>query len=173
MQTWPANTPFPDYSVLSGQTRHYKVRVVGLSGSTADSAVVNATVSWVGFWIHDVDDPEGTALHIPAYNSTVTDAWRAHVEYVQYEGRAGSVALESEHETDNFNAAFTLLRKDENWPLYNALIRRRGVYIVRTFEGSFYYGKIADITRDLITPVAFGYHVVLHLEGLDQSDLIA
>jgi len=170
---WPPNTPYPDVRICSTVPRSYRVVAIGVSGGlSANSSVVSVTVFWTGFFIHEQNDPTGTMLHIPAYNSTMGDSWSSDVKYVQYEGLPGNVALQSEHTAESFDASFIVLQSAGTWPLLLALVKLAGDYVIRTFEGAVFFGKIQSIPRQIRTPQAFAFQVTLHLEGLDKSKMI-
>jgi hypothetical protein len=183
-EIWPLNTPYNDYMAISGVTHHYKVEAVGTTGSVRMSAASAALLTIKkGFTIHDIYDPAATILNIEGWRGDMKGAWSFDVAYAEYETPTGTrrVALESDgFELDNFDANFVILTKVTSfypvnkWPLYEALIRRRSIYCIRTFgaNGKRYVGKISSLPHSIVDSngMLHGFSVSLHLEAVSINE---
>src|SRR5690606_23842544 len=93
---------YRDYLVGSGREYTYTAVAIAPDGPTATSEPVTAKVHFLGVWIHDPADPEGTIrqyLYGRAQRSDSTDVEQAQHHYL---GREHPVTHWGEHTTERW-----------------------------------------------------------------------
>ncbi|GAB3115725.1 hypothetical protein GCM10027160_23500 [Streptomyces calidiresistens] len=85
-----------DYLAASGRTYRYIARALA-TGATADSAPAQARVDYLGVWIHDPRNPEGTIRHYLHGRAQRSDTQQIAQEQRHYAGRHLPVTHFGEH----------------------------------------------------------------------------
>ncbi len=93
-----------------------------------------------------------------------------------FAGRRGRVALkDDDHELEDFEASFFIMtaitpfNPVNKWTLYEALIKRKSDYCVRTFDGQRYMGVVTSLPRQIsdTNGKLHGYIVNLKVTAID------
>ncbi|MCE7081167.1 hypothetical protein [Streptomyces sp. ST2-7A] len=96
-----ADSSHRDYLAASGRRYRYLARAIA-PGATADSAPADASVAFLGVWIHDARSPEGTIRQYLYGRAQRSDSVQVGQEQRHYAGRRRPVTHFGEHVTEEW-----------------------------------------------------------------------
>jgi hypothetical protein len=130
----PADASFVDYTPASGQVYEYFVRAWGDNGTYSDSLIVNESISFIGIWLHEADNPLNT-LHQFKLVSDRSENWQPTAAMMQFAGRRLPVAEYDETEQRSVSVKLTMLKDSNDREALEKLIRSKNTLCYRDARG--------------------------------------
>lgn len=130
----PADASFVDYTPASGQVYQYLVRAWGDNGTYSDSPVVSESISFIGVWLHEADNPLET-LHQFKLVSDRSENWQPTAAMMQFAGRRLPVAEYDDTEQRSISVKLTMLKNSDDKEALENLIRSKKTLCYRDARG--------------------------------------
>jgi hypothetical protein len=130
----PADGSFTDYTPASDQVYEYYVRAWGDNGTYSDSSVVSESVSFIGVWIHEADNPLNT-LHQFKLVSDRSENWQPTASLMQFAGRRLPVAEYDDAEQRTVSVKLSLLKDSNDREALESLICSKNTLCYRDARG--------------------------------------
>lgn len=131
----PADASFGDYTPASGQAYEYFVRVWGDNGTYSDSLIVSESVSFTGVWLHDVQDPLGTAHQFKNDGNGRSENWQATATVTQFAGRRLPVVEYDETEQRSVSVKLSMVKDSGDREALESLIKSKNTLCYRDGRG--------------------------------------
>lgn len=130
----PADGSFTDYTPASDQVYEYYVRAWGDNGTYSDSPVVSESISFIGVWLHEADNPLET-LHQFKLVSDRSENWQPTAAMMQFAGRRLPVAEYDDTEQRSISVKLTMLKNSDDKEALENLIRSKKTLCYRDARG--------------------------------------
>ncbi|NNU91813.1 hypothetical protein ETC01_00500 [Geobacillus sp. NFOSA3] len=130
----PADASFIDYTPASGQVYQYLVRAWGDNGTYSDSPVVSESISFIGVWLHEADNPLET-LHQFKLVSDRSENWQPTAAMMQFAGRRLPIAEYDDTEQRSVSVKITVLKNSDDREAIERLIRSKNTLCYRDARG--------------------------------------
>lgn len=162
----PADASFVDYTPASGQVYEYFVRAWGDNGTYSDSYVVSESISFIGVWLHEADNPLET-LHQFKLVSDRSENWQPTAAMMQFAGRRLPVAEYDDAEQRTVSVKLSLLKDSNDREALEKLIRSKNTLCYRDARGRKMFCHVFQLPVD---DEVYGNTVNLTFEEVSYSE---
>lgn len=157
-----------DYAVASGKEYDYRITAHGDNGTTSQSLTRSGSTTFIGTWLHDVYDAQGTAHQFLVDGEGRSRTRTKDTQLVQFAGRKAPVAQSSKRRRAVVEGAL-LLRDTAEYEAFERIFES-DIVCYRDGRGRLEYGVI--IEEPIEDEFAGRYRVSYTLNRIDYSEVI-
>jgi hypothetical protein len=162
---------YKDYTIISGKSYEYMVKVTGTNGATNESATMLAnSVNFTGAIIHDVYDIGSGVIALAYDGSGKSYSWQPELSLMQFQGRTKPVAEYGSAETEGISVTVDMQRNKAELDLLISMIRRNTILCYRDGRGRLMFvvaGSGIPTTDEFYGyTVNLDFKVVAYVEGV-------
>jgi len=139
----PINTTYSDYATASGQVYEYKVTALGVNATTSDSLNTQGTITFIGIWLHGINNPSGTIYQFLSDGNGRNENWQAQSVLMQFAGRNRPVTEFGEMEEGKISAQLEL--NDADYVHLQSLVKSKSTLCFRDARGRKMFGSITAL----------------------------
>jgi|GEM_PF-2713827 len=142
--TVPPNGTYDDYTAASGVVYEYQGDAVGVNGVVTATNVAATSLTLTGLWLHNIDDPQGTAIELGT--QARDEDWTADVTFMKVAGRTRPIADVGESDDGAFRAEVLVEDKATKEAL-RRLIMTKPLLCVRDNSGRKLFGMVPTMAQ--------------------------
>jgi hypothetical protein len=162
----PADASFVDYTPASGQVYQYFVRAWGDNGTYSDSPVVSESISFIGVWLHEADNPLETLRQFK-FVSDRSENWQPTAVMMQFAGRRLPVAEYDDAEQRSVSVKITVLKNSGDREALEKLIHSKNTLCYRDARGRKMFCHVFQLPVD---DEVYGNTVSLTFEEVSYTE---
>jgi hypothetical protein len=135
---------FKDYHVGSGKTEKYFVRTIGVNNTFSDSLIFSEVITFIGVWLHIVDDPESTIKQFKFDRGGRSTKWGIEHTVTRFQGRKNPVVEIGEMSDYTVDFSLKLLNQNE-FEALESIVCSQQTICYRDGRGRKEFGVFVDV----------------------------